>query len=199
MEKDPHKGYCIPYGAAAFAELGRKTGAYEPVVSDDLAMWLPANLKSFDAVVLNNASGPWMTPTDADMANPEFSNLGDKEAVEQALRTSLLEYVNNGGGLVSIHYAIAANRQWPQFRAMLGGAFTGHPWNEEIGVTVEDPAHPLVAAWGGKDFRIADEIYEYGPPFDRSQRGCCSRSIRRPRTWACGGSSGQTRTSPSRG
>jgi type 1 glutamine amidotransferase len=170
MEKDPHKGYCIPYGSAAFAELGRKTGAYEPVVSDNLAMWLPANLKSFDAVVLNNASGPWMTPTDADMAKEEFSKLGDKEAVEQALRTSLLEYVNSGGGLVSIHYAIAANRQWPQFRAMLGGAFTGHPWNEEVGVTVEEPAHPLVAAWGGKDFRIADEIYEYGPPFERSQQ-----------------------------
>lgn len=169
MEKDPHKGYCIPYGAAAFEELGRKTGAYEPVVSDDLAMWLPENLQTFDAVVLNNASGAWITPTEADLVKESFRKHGaDAETVEQVLRKSLLEYVSNGGGLVGIHYAIGANRQWPQFRALLGGTFTGHPWNEEVGVTVEDPEHPLVGAWAGKDFRIADEIYEYGPPFDRA-------------------------------
>ena len=66
MEKDPHKGYCIPYGAEALTALGRKTGAYQPVVSDDLAMWLPDRLGEFDAVVLNNASGPWITPTATD-------------------------------------------------------------------------------------------------------------------------------------
>jgi type 1 glutamine amidotransferase len=170
MAKDPHKGYCIPYGTAAFVTLGKKTGAYEPVVSDDLAMWLPDNLRGFDAVVLNNASGPWITPTDADMAKPAFRALGaDAAEVEQKLRASLLGYVNSGGGLAGIHYAIGANPHWFQFRALLGGQFTGHPWNEEVGVTVEEPEHPLNAAWGGKDFRIADEIYQYGEPFDRAR------------------------------
>ena len=169
MEKDPHKGYCIPYGAAAFQELGTKTGAYEPVVSDDLAMWLPETLQTFDAVVLNNASGAWITPTAADLMKESFRKHGaDAETVEQVLRKSLLDYVTNGGGLVGIHFSIGANRHWPQFRSLLGGTFTGHPWNEEVGVTVEDAAHPLVGAWAGKDFRIADEIYEYGPPFERS-------------------------------
>ena len=169
MSKDPHKGYCIPYGTAAFAALGRKTGAFEPVVSDDLAMWLPDRLRTFDAVVLNNASGSWITPTEADMAKPEFGALGtDAAAVEMKLRSSLLDYVKGGGGLVGIHYAIGANRHWPEFRALLGGKFNGHPWNEEIGVTVEEPDHPLVAAWKGeKEFRIADEIYQYTDPFDR--------------------------------
>jgi len=170
MEKDPHKGYCIPYGTAAFQAIGRKTGAFEPVVSDDLAMILPENIRQFDAIVLNNSSGPWITPTDADLARDVFKKHGpDKPPVEAVLRRSLLEYVNAGGGLVAVHYAIGGNAHWPEFRQMIGGKFTGHPWNEEIGVTVEEPDHPLVAAFGGKDFRIADEIYEYGETYDRGK------------------------------
>lgn len=170
MDKDPHKGYCIPYGSAALVAIGKKTGAYQPIVSDDLAAYLPENVRRFDAIVMNNSSGPWIIPTDMDMAKETFKRHGaDRAAVEQALRKSLLEYVTNGGGVVSLHFAIAANAHWPEFAAMLGGEFTGHPWNEEIGVTVEEPTHPLVAAFGGKDFRLADEIYEYGTPYDRSK------------------------------
>jgi len=170
MDRDPHKGYCIPYGAAAFETLGRKSGAFEPIVSDNLAMFLPENLKQFDAIVMNNSSGPWITPTDADMAKEAFNKYGaDKAAVEQVLRQSLLDYVANGGGIMAIHYAIGANRHWPQFQELLGATFTGHPWNEEVGITVEEPGHPLVAAFGGKDFRLADEIFQYGDPYDRSK------------------------------
>jgi hypothetical protein len=170
MEKDPHKGYCIPYGAAALEAIGRKSGAFEPVVSDDLAVYLPEHLRRFDAIVLNNSSGPWITPTDADLAKAAFQTLGgDKITVEQVLRQSLLDYVKRGGGLVCLHYAVAANAHWPAFQELCGAKFIGHPWNEEIGVTVEEPSHPLLAAFGGSDFRIADEIYEYGPPYDRSK------------------------------
>lgn len=170
MEKDPHKGYCIPYGTAAFETLGRKSGAFEPVVSGDLAMYLPENIRQFDAIVMNNSSGPWLTPTDADMAKEAFKKHGtNKAAIEQVLSKSLLDYVANGGGIMAIHFAIAANRHWPQFQQLLGATFTGHPWNEEVGITVEEPGHPLVAAFSGKDFRLADEIYQYGDPYDRSK------------------------------
>jgi len=170
MEKDPHKGYCIPYGTAALEALGKKTGAFEPVVSDDLAMYLPDNIRRFDAIIMNNSSGRWITPTEADLAKPALRKYGsDQAAAEQALRQSLLDYVNDGGGLVLLHYALAANPHWPEFKDLAGGTFIGHPWNEEIGVTVEEPENPLLAAFAGKDFRIADEIYEYGPPYDRSK------------------------------
>jgi hypothetical protein len=81
----------------------------------------------------------------------------------------LLDWVEAGHGLVALHFAIAANAHWPEFKELMGGTFIGHPWNEEVGVSVETPGDPLVAAFGGKDFRIADEIYEYGPPYDRSK------------------------------
>lgn len=169
MEKDPHKGYCIPYGTAAFETLGRKSGAFEPIVSGDLAMYLPENIWKFDAIVMNNSSGPWIMPTDTDMCKKVFKKHGKKKAVvEQVLRRSLLDYVSNGGGIMAIHFAIGANRHWPGFQQLLGATFTGHPWNEEVGITVEEPGHPLVAAFSGKDFRLADEIYQYGDPYNRS-------------------------------
>jgi type 1 glutamine amidotransferase len=150
--------------------IGEASGAFEPVVSDDLAMFAPENIKQFDAIVLNNASGPWITPTAADMDKEALRKLGsDAQAVEMVLRKSFLDFVENGGGVVSIHFAIAANRHWPEFKELFGASFTGHPWNEEVGVTVEEPDHPLVAAFDGEDFRLADEIYQYGPPYDRSQ------------------------------
>jgi len=170
MERDPHRGYCVPYGTYAFESLGKKTGAYEPVVSDDLVMFLPDRIKRFDAIVMNNSSGPWITPTDSDMRKEPFRRLGlDRAAAERLLRKTLLEYVRRGGGIVAIHYAIGANRHWPQFQELLGARFAGHPWNEEVGVVVEEPDHPLLAAFGGKNFRITDEIYQFVEPYDRSK------------------------------
>ncbi len=169
MPRDPHKGYCIPYGACAMETLGKKTGAFEAVVSGDLVMYLPENLKQFDAIVLNNSSGPWMTPTDADMQKPAFRKHGaEKAVVEQVLRKNLLDFVAAGRGLVAYHYAIGGFRRWPEGQALIGASFRGHPWNEEIGVTVEESSHPLVAAFGGRDFRIADEIFQYGDPYSRT-------------------------------
>lgn len=170
MDKDPHKGYCIPYGEEGMRALGEESGAFRPVVSDDLAMYAPENLRQFDAIVLNNASGPWITPTPEDLAKEPLKKLGhDVETVEAALRQSFVDYLENGGGVVCLHYAIAANRHWPEWKELMGATFTGHPWTEEVGVTVEESDHPLVAAFGGQDFRITDEIYAYGPPYDRAQ------------------------------
>jgi len=168
MEQDPHKGYCIPYGTAALEAIGRKTGAFDPRASDDLALYLPDQIRQFDAIVMNNSSGPWITPTAEDLAREVFQRHGpDAATIEAVLRRSLLDYVEGGGGLLVLHYAIAANRHWPEFTQLMGASFLGHPWNEEIGVTVEDRSSALVAAFDERGFRLADEIYEYGDPYDR--------------------------------
>lgn len=166
MEKDPHKGYTIPQGEFAMKTLGEKTGAFKPVVSDDIAMFLPETLKQFDAIVLNNASGPWIRPTESDFA--KFKNRAQSiDEAEQLLRRSLLDFVGNGGGLVGYHYAIGANGHWPEFRELFGARFTVHPWNEELAMRVEEPGHALAAAFPQAKFRLADEIYEFGPPYSR--------------------------------
>jgi type 1 glutamine amidotransferase len=160
----------VPYGSYAMHALGKKSGAYEPVLSADLAMFLPEKIKQFDAIVLNNTAGQWVNPSNADMKRPEFRKHGsDEDAVEQVLRKSLLDYVSDGGGIVGYHFVTGGNRHWPEFLELIGARFTGHPWNEEVGINVEEPDHPLVAAFGGRDFRIADEIYQFGDPFSRDR------------------------------
>ncbi len=167
MEESPHKGYSIPQSEYAMRTLGEKTGAFEPVVSDDVAMFLPENLKKFDAIVLNNSNGPWIRPTPKDM--DKFKSYGsDIDAVEKLLRKSFLDYVANGGGLFAFHHAIGVNK-WPEFLDLLGASYWGHPWNEEVGIKLDEPDHPLVAAFGGKGFRLAEEIFQYNEPYSRAR------------------------------
>lgn len=102
MAKDPHKCYCIPYGEEGMRAIGEASGAFEPVVSDDIAMYTPEHIRQFDAIILNNASGPWITPTDADLAKPALKKLGiDAQQVESVLRKSLLEFLDQGGGVLA--------------------------------------------------------------------------------------------------
>lgn len=163
-----HAGWCIPYGTLAMKTLGEKTGAFEPVVSDDLTMMLPEKVKRFNAIVMNNSQGRWITPTDAEMEKLKAYGK-DRDAVEQVLRKSILDYVARGGGIVAYHSSILANDNWPEFREMLGGAYNGHPWHEEVGIKLDDPSHPLTAAFGGKDFRLKEEIYQFKEPYSRDK------------------------------
>jgi type 1 glutamine amidotransferase len=168
MDKSPHKGYTIPQAEFAMKLMGERTGAYEPVVSDDVATYLPENLKKFDAIVMNNSNGPWIRPTEKDLSKFDKA-AGDIDAVERLLRASLLSWVRDGGGIVAYHHAIAGNTHWPEFRELLGAAYWGHPWNEEVGVKLDEPNHPLLAAFGGKGFRLSEEIFQFREPYSREK------------------------------
>ncbi|MBN2475367.1 MAG: ThuA domain-containing protein [Pirellulales bacterium] len=168
MEQSPHKGYTIPQGAFAIRTLGEKTGAFEAVVSDDQSLLLPEQIRQFDVFVMNNSCGPWTTPTD--QAMPRFAKYGaDKDDIEKQLRKGFLEWVRAGGGVVAYHYSIGAARHWPELERLLGASCGGHPWNEEIGVKLDEPDHPLLRVFGGKDFRIAEEVFQYLAPYARDK------------------------------
>ena len=46
----------IPYWDKALEIMGKKTGAFQVVISDDMAIFKPENLKQFDAVCFNNTT-----------------------------------------------------------------------------------------------------------------------------------------------
>ncbi|HUU95613.1 MAG TPA: family 16 glycoside hydrolase [Phycisphaerae bacterium] len=137
----------IPLGAKALEILGEKTGAYEAVVSEDVSMFQPDKLRQFDAICFNNCTG----------------ELFD----DPALKESLLEFVKGGKGIVGIHAATDCFYKWAEFGEMMGGYFDGHPWNESVTVKIDDRDHPINAAFGGKAFEIADEIYQFRDPYSR--------------------------------
>lgn len=150
----------IPYGQAAFKILGEKTGAYETVVSDDISMFEPENLKQFDAVVFNNINQEVFAPENLRKLDAKEH----EEAVNRykELRNSLADFIAGGKGLVAIHAATNAFRDWPEYGDIVGARFDNHPWESGSTVTlkVEDPEHPLNSAFKTPSFTYKDEVYQ---------------------------------------
>jgi hypothetical protein len=178
----------IERGKIVLAMMGEKTGAYTAVISDDLSNFLPENIKQFDLVVLNNTTGELFAAskpkqpkqpdakkiTDAaKLAAAEKKYAADLARYEEALkalesagkpdtaklRESFMSWVKGGGAVFGIHAATDCSYSWQEFGEMMGGWFSGHPWNCEVGVRNDDPTNPVNAAFDGKGFKIADEIY----------------------------------------
>jgi type 1 glutamine amidotransferase len=129
--------------------MGKKSGAFETVVSEDMSMFDPDKLNQFDAVVFNNT-------TRLKFADPKH-------------REALMDFVKGGKGIVGIHGASDNFYEWPEAAAMMGGLFAGHPWNAggTWAVQLDEPDHPLNKAFGGKGFFIRDEIYKVEGPYSR--------------------------------
>jgi type 1 glutamine amidotransferase len=143
----------IPAANYALEQMGKRTGAFEVVVSNDVEMFRPDKIKQFDAVCFNNSQGVlWDDPE---------------------LKQSLLDFVRTGHGLVGFHAAIATfvqspvYDQWPPFGKMLGGTENGgHPWGPTDSYTfkVDDPKSPLDATFHGQGFEVTDEVMQLQEP-----------------------------------
>ena len=154
-----------PFGSAMMEVMAKKTGAFEAVVSEDPAIFLPGSLRAFDAIVMNNIheTDPFLPAEFAKMSKDE------KEAATQrdrAIKQSILDFVAGGKGVVGIHAATAAFQSWPEYGAMMGGYYGGHI-TEDVWIKLEDPGSPLCAPFGGKPFQIHDEIYTFQGPHTR--------------------------------
>jgi len=160
----------IPATSAAIEAMGKKTGAWETVVSDDMSYFEPEKLAQFDAVVLNNCCGiapgrELFLPANLDKLPPE-----QKQAAldrDQLLKKSFESFVRSGHGLVGIHGSTGAFHTWPTFGEMLGAFFQKHPWTQKIRVKLDDPANPICTAFAGKGFEIKEETYEVREPYSR--------------------------------
>jgi type 1 glutamine amidotransferase len=139
----------IPHANYAIDQMGKRTGAYEAVFSNDIEMFRPGTIEQFDALCFNNTVGVLFD--------------------DEELKESLLGFIAKGRGWVGFHAAAATfvqyprYDQWPPFGQMVGGTENGgHPWGptETITIKVEDPKHPLNGAFAGKGFEIADEVYQ---------------------------------------
>jgi len=164
----------IGLGEETIVKLGEKTGAYTAVINNDPAVF--DNLKDYDAVVLVSTTGNFLLPKAP--AAPKGANAKDEllktqtaEALEKAKSykdaekqrmQNLLDFVQKDGkGLVGIHAATDAyHGDLPQYRELIGGIFTGHPWHHVV-YKINDPESPLTAMFKGKDFVIDDETYRF--------------------------------------
>jgi type 1 glutamine amidotransferase len=143
----------IPAANYALEQMGKRTGAFEAVFSNDIEMFRPDKIKQFDAVCFNNSQGVLWE--------------------DEELKQSLLDFVRGGHGLVGFHAAISTfvqhpvYDQWPPFGRMLGGTENGgHPWGPTDTYTfkVDDPKSPLTAVFHGKGFEVTDEVNQLQEP-----------------------------------
>ena len=132
----------IPYAARALEIMGRKTGAFEVVQSEDMSVFLPENINQFDAVCFNNSSS-------LDFSDPN-------------LRKGLMDFIKGGKGIVAIHSATNNFHDWPEAAEMMGGFFDQHPWGAggTWTVRIEDPNHPVMAAFKNRHLKV---VKQQGP------------------------------------
>jgi hypothetical protein len=73
----------IPYAAKMLELMGKKTGAFEIVQGDDMALFKPESLRRFDAVC--------------------FDNTTQLKFEDPSLRQALMDFVKGGKGIIGIH------------------------------------------------------------------------------------------------
>ena len=158
----------IPAATQALKELGAESGAFTVTESEDPAVFEPESLRKYDAVVMNNPTGDPFLPADMD----KLDSAGKAAAVARSnrLKASFAGFLKAGKGLVGLHAATDCFYEWPEYGEMIGGFFSGHPWTKKVGVRL-DPTAPaeLVAAFGGRDFEVEDEIYQFRAPYSREK------------------------------
>ncbi|NLC56285.1 MAG: hypothetical protein GX774_05555 [Armatimonadetes bacterium] len=129
----------INYSHGVLKQIGRESGAFKVTVCEDAAKITPEYLAQFDAILLYTTGTPFPTP----------------EA-----KQALLDFVNGGKAVIGVHSATDTHYDWPEFGALMGAYFDGHPWTQEVGIRVDDPNHPATRMIP-EGWKVTDEIYQF--------------------------------------
>ncbi|MDG1984548.1 MAG: ThuA domain-containing protein [Planctomycetota bacterium] len=126
----------------AHAERVLKEAAEGRVVVDctqDCGDITPENLARYDAVL--------------------FYTTGSLPISDEG-KEGLIEWVREGGAFCGVHCATDTFYEFADYMGLVGGAFDGHPWHEEVTMTVEDRTHPSTSHLGER-WVLTDEIYQF--------------------------------------
>jgi uncharacterized protein len=160
----------IATGKVALTEMGSKTGAFETVISDDLAEFEKDNLAKYDAVCFLSTTMNVFLPHPKEMEKLSKEDQDAARERETRLKDNLMAYIKSGGGFVGIHAATDTCYEWKEFGKMINGYFDGHPWNANTMVSVKvEPGqekHPLIAMFEGRNLEFKEEIYQLKDPYD---------------------------------
>lgn len=135
----------IPWANAALRAMAERTGAFTVDFADAYEVFTERNLARYDAILFNNTTH---------LVFPE-----------EAMRSAILDFINTGKGVVGLHAATDNFYDWEAGAAMMGGQFCGHPWTADgtWAFRLNEPEHPVNAAFEGRGFHYQDEIYQYDP------------------------------------
>jgi uncharacterized protein len=104
-------------------------------VYDDLSAFEAGSMAAYDLCVCFNTGG----------------------VLTDGQKLGLLNWLAAGKGFVGIHSAADSFQECPEYRAMVGGYFIGHPHYRDYMVSVADSDHPITS--GLTEFMVRDEQY----------------------------------------
>jgi type 1 glutamine amidotransferase len=128
----------IPFSVAILTQLGRNSGAFEVIATEDVSEFSTANLERYAAVMFYTSG--------------EIPMSG-------AQKSALIGFVRSGRGFLGVHSATDTFYTWPDYLDLIGGYFNGHPWHQDVIIQVADAADPVVA-FLGNSLQLNDEIYQ---------------------------------------
>ncbi len=132
----------------AMTQLGQQTGLFDVHCTQNCeADFTRDNLKNYDIVM--------------------FYTTGELPISDETRDYLLGDWLTRKGhGFIGFHSATDTFRtEKPEHRwyqELIGGTFTGHPWNSNntVTITVHDTHHPAMQPFDA-EFKFKDEIYEY--------------------------------------
>jgi type 1 glutamine amidotransferase len=128
----------LPLSVQIVQDIGRQSG-FDVTATEDASVLTRDGLTRYDAVV--------------------FFTSGELPMREDQ-KSALLEFVRSGKGFAGIHSATDTFYQWPDYGALVGAYFDGHPWHQDVAIRVEDGHHPSTTSLPA-GFRLNDEIYQF--------------------------------------
>ena len=152
----------VSHALSVIERLGKESGIYDTTIRTDAQLLTKRkvvlavgenknikNLNDFDAVFFYTAGHPVMSD-------------------EQ--KADFLSFIKEDGkGFIGGHSATTTFYNWPEFGAMVGGYFDGHPWGIfDAPVIVEDPNFPAMKGFP-RSFILRDEIYQLKAPYSRDK------------------------------
>ena len=128
----------LPHSNAVIADIAKRLGK-RSFATENAAVFNDAQLRHFSVVVLNSASGDFLTPDQRD---------------------AFARYVAAGGGVVALHAAGDNSHVAPWYvDTIIGTQFIGHPGGEDqfqkAKIVIAEPKHPVMAGvklpWSPRD------------------------------------------------
>lgn len=163
----------IVTGKLALTELGKKTGAYEAIISEELSNFEKDKIGQFDAICFLSTTQNPFSPFKDKLLKMSAEEKAEAEEYEKRLKENLMAFVKGGGGFIGIHAATDTFYEWPEYGEMINGYFNGHPWtaDKQVSIYVEpgQEKHPLAAMFGGERLEFEEEIYQFKDPYDSSK------------------------------
>jgi uncharacterized protein len=129
--------HTLTQATTALSELAGLAGL-DPVTVPDVRDLLPQQLASARILAL--------------------FTIGETPWSDQQKRAAHAAWTAGRLGVLGVHSATDASHTWPEYGAMLGARFDGHPWTQDFAVDVVEQSHPATAHLG-EQLDWHDEVY----------------------------------------